>query len=260
VGGNTSCVLVELDDGALLILDLGTGLRYLGRDLAAGRDPDETFRATALISHLHWDHIQGIPFFAPLLRAGSDLMVLGPPQPGSSLGRELSRAVQPPLFPVSLADFPGEIRFHDATDEVLAVGSAKITPFEVPHMGPTNGYRIDASGGSLAYISDHQQPRDGSFEVPDPIVAACEGVDVLIHDAQFDESEFIARPDWGHCTPAFAAEVARRCGASRLVLFHHDPGHDDAWISRARERVEVVARGRFEVLAAYEGMRITSGL
>ncbi|MFV0523106.1 MAG: MBL fold metallo-hydrolase [Acidimicrobiales bacterium] len=272
VGGNTSCVLVETG-GDPIILDLGTGLRYLGRDLLAGRvgasgpraggadggRAAQPLRATALVSHLHWDHIQGIPFFAPMLRPDTDLTIIGPPQDGTTLGAEFRRFVRPPVFPIELESFPGVVTFQDSRDEVLAVGEAKITTFPVPHVGPTNGYRIDVGGGSVAYISDHQQPDAAGTEVSPAIVAACSGVDLLIHDAQFDQAEFEARSDWGHCSTEYAAEVARRCGARRLALYHHDPAHDDAWIAAAVERTARVAGPDIEVLAATEGLRLTSG-
>ncbi|MFV0257426.1 MAG: MBL fold metallo-hydrolase [Acidimicrobiales bacterium] len=262
VGGNTSCVLVETG-GDPIILDLGTGLRYLGRDLLAGRvaatSADRPLRATALVSHLHWDHIQGIPFFAPMLRPDTELTIVGPPQEGTSLGDEFRRFVRPPVFPIELESFPGTVSFQDSRDEVFAVGEAKVTTFDVPHVGPTNGYRIDVGSGSVAYISDHQQPGVADTDVSPAIVAACSGVDLLIHDAQFDEAEFAARADWGHCSTEYAAEVARRCGARRLVLYHHDPAHDDAWIAEAVDRTAAIAGPDVEVLAATEGLRLTSG-
>jgi ribonuclease BN (tRNA processing enzyme) len=273
-GGNTSCVLVEIPGEVPIILDLGTGLRYLGRDLLARRelkvangvgpgpgleaDDQEPFRAVALVSHLHWDHIQGIPFFKPILQADSSLEVIGPRQPGSSLQAELTRFIRPPAFPVGLDQLPGEIRFQDVTDEVLRIGSVQITCFAVPHVGPTNGYRIDAGGASLAYISDHQQPDDGSLDLPADLVASCEGVDILVHDAQFDAVELSQKPDWGHCTADYAAELARRCGARRLVLYHHDPSHDDDWVREVVKRTQDAAGDDIEIIGAAEGLRLVS--
>ena len=258
-GGNTSCVLVEVDGEAPIILDLGTGARYLGLDLLARyAGSDVPFRATALVTHLHWDHIQGTPFFKPLLTAGARLDIVGPVQDGSSLAAEFTQFVRPPVFPVSLDQLPGQVCFRDAGNESLTVGSATITVFDVPHVGATNGYRIDAGGGSLAYLSDHQQPLDGSLDVPDHILESCRDVDVLIHDAQYDAAELAQRQDWGHCTPEYALELARRCRARRLVLFHHDPTHDDDWICAAVARVQRQAGPELTVMGAFEGLRITS--
>jgi phosphoribosyl 1,2-cyclic phosphodiesterase len=270
-GGNTSCVLLEIPAEDPIILDLGTGLRYLGRDLLARQDieagnggigggpPPAPFRATALVSHLHWDHIQGIPFFKPILQADSSLEIVGPRQPGSSLRAELTRFFTPPAFPVGLDQLPGEIRFRDTSDEVFQIGSVSISCFDVPHIGPTNGYRVDAGNASIAYISDHQQPYDGSLNVPPALVDCCRGVDILVHDAQFDAAELRQRPDWGHCTPDFALELARRCGARRLVLYHHDPSHDDGWIRDIVKRTQDAVGDGIEVIGAAEGMQLVSG-
>jgi phosphoribosyl 1,2-cyclic phosphodiesterase len=295
IGGNTSCVLVAVDDADPIVLDLGTGARYLGHDLVAGRHSvdqhsvdqhsvdqrsvdqhsvdqhsvdqhsvdqhsvDRPFRATALITHLHWDHIQGAPFFKPLLTAGAELEMVGPCQPGSSLEAEITQFVRPPAFPVSLAQMPGRVSFRDATNERFAVGPVAVTVFDVPHVGPTNGYRLDGGGGSIAYVSDHQQPCDGSLHVPDSIVEACLDVDILVHDAQFDANEFAQRSDWGHCTPEFALALAHRCRARRLVLFHHDPAHHDEWVNDTVVRIQAEAATGLEVIGAFEGLRLHSG-
>jgi phosphoribosyl 1,2-cyclic phosphodiesterase len=263
-GGNTSCVLVEVPGELPIILDMGTGLRYLGRDLLAGRPPANgrkpgPFKAIALVSHLHWDHIQGIPFFKPILEAGSSIEVVAPRHPGSSVKSELCKFFQPPAFPVALDQLPGEISFRDASDELVQVGTVRSSCFEVPHIGPTNGYRIDAGDASLAYISDHQQPYDGSLDVAPELVSHCQGVDILVHDSQFDAAEREQKPDWGHCTPGYAVELARRSGARRLVLYHHDPSHDDDWIRQVVKETQEVAGDGIEVIGAAEGLRLVSG-
>ena len=265
-GGNTACVLIEIDGEEPIICDLGTGLRYLGDDLIASREQagiDEPLHATALVSHLHWDHIQGVPFFRPLLSEGAVLDLFGPCQPGSSLEAEIHSHLRPPVFPVAVDALPGTVNYHDVCNEVISIGSATVTSFSVPHVGPTNGYRIDVSGeaggGSVAFICDHQQPVDGSLNVPDHIVAACAGVDVLIHDSQYDDQEFAMKADWGHCTPDFALELARRSDAKRLALFHHDPSHDDQWIHEQVSRIQALAGSDIEVLGAAEGMTLKSG-
>jgi phosphoribosyl 1,2-cyclic phosphodiesterase len=167
------------------------------------------------------------------------------------------------VFPVAVEALPGTVNYHDVCDEVIPIGSATVTSFSVPHVGPTNGYRVDGSsetgGGSVAFICDHQQPVDGSLDVPDDIVAACAGVDVLIHDSQYDDDEFAVKADWGHCTPDFALEVARRSEVKRLVLFHHDPSHDDQWIHDQVNRIQALAGPDIEVVGAAEGMTIKSG-
>lgn len=259
-GGNTACVLLEVANEPPIICDLGTGVTYLGRDLLARPGAESTpFCGTALVSHLHWDHIQGIPFFKPLLAPGAELDIYGPRQIDSSIETEFGRHIRPPVFPVTLNDLPGTVRYRDVEDETLTIGSARVHCFSVPHVGPTNGYRIDVGRASVAFICDHQQPSDGSLNVPDEVVAACAGVDVLIHDSQYDDEEFAQRSDWGHCTPDFALELARRAGARRLVMFHHDPGHDDAWVTEQVCRIQGLAGDEIEVIGAREGLALSSG-
>jgi phosphoribosyl 1,2-cyclic phosphodiesterase len=259
VGGNTSCVLVRGHAGSdPLILDCGTGLRYLGRDLMAEFD-DRPFKGVALLTHLHWDHLQGLPFFLPILSDGAELTVVGPEQPGSELGDEIGSFIRPPLFPVGLDELPGSIIFRAQCRGTLTFGTSTVTVQEVAHVGATNGYRIDDGGGSVAYLSDHQQPSDGSLDVPESVVELCRDVDVLIHDAQYDAEEFAGKSTWGHSTPDYAAEVALRSGARRLVLFHHDPSHDDAWIRRVTAELQQRVGDRLEVLAASEGLSLRSG-
>lgn len=254
-GGNTSCVVVEVPGEDPIVCDLGTGVRCYGVELGDGRP----FRGTALLTHLHWDHIQGLPFFGPILRQGSQLDIVGPVQSGRSLEEAISAALAPPVFPVPLWELPGEIRVREAGEGCFAVGSAAVTAFAVPHVGPTNGYRIDAGGVSVAYVSDLQQPVDGSLSPPAEVVELCRGVDVLIHDAQYAPDEFARKSTWGHCTVRYAVEMARVAEVGRLVLYHHDPLHDDAWIDRALEGAMAAAAGAFDVVAAEEGLVLRLG-
>ncbi|MEL7155912.1 MAG: MBL fold metallo-hydrolase, partial [Actinomycetota bacterium] len=241
-GGNTACVLIEAPGSEPIICDMGTGLPYLGTDLIDRGDVDtDQFRATMLVSHLHWDHIQGLPFFRPLLQPGSEVDIFGPPQDDGTLAEAFAQCIKPPVFPVSLEDLPGTIRYRDLGPETIRVGSAAVTAFPVRHVGPTNGYRIDNGTGSVVFICDHQQPHDGSLEVPADVVAACAGADVLIHDSQYDAEEFALKNTWGHCTPDFALELAKQAGVRRLVMFHHDPSHSDEWIREQRCRLQAIA-------------------
>jgi phosphoribosyl 1,2-cyclic phosphodiesterase len=254
-GGNTSCVLVQVADELPILCDLGTGLRYFGEAFGTA----EPFVGTALVSHLHWDHIQGLPFFAPVLQPGADLEIVGPVQDERALGQAFANGLTPPLFPVRLEDLPGSIRFRETSSGCFRLGSATVTVFPVTHVGPTNGYRIDRGDASIAYISDFQQPQDGSLALSKPVVEACRGVDLLIHDAQYDPDEFALKSDWGHCTVQYAVEVALAAEVRRLVLFHHDPAHDDAWVDEARDYAAGLAGSACEVIAASEGLTLSSG-
>jgi phosphoribosyl 1,2-cyclic phosphodiesterase len=258
-GGNTACVSLEVPGDDPIVLDLGTGLRFWGETQAQ----DGSFRASALLTHIHWDHVQGLPFFVPALKAGSVLDVYGPPD-GGSLAEAFDTFMRPPFFPVRVCDLQGEIRFHDVTDTDLALGGAKVRVRPVPHTGATNGYRIDWDGASVAYISDHQSPCVGEGEgdtIADAVLELCDGVDLLIHDTQYWPGEWAQKKDWGHCTVDYAARVARESRAHRLVLFHHDPAHDDADVDRMLDhaRASLANCGVEEVIAAAEGLTISLG-
>jgi phosphoribosyl 1,2-cyclic phosphodiesterase len=260
-GGNTSCVLVEVEGESPLILDLGTGLRALGDYLqpplkAAG----VPLQATALLTHLHYDHVLGVPFFAPMRDPGAILDVYGPSQQGASLHDVLSGMVKPPFFPVHMADFRGELRFHDLEGSAdFSVGSIRIKARSIPHIGHTLGYRLEADGRAMVYIPDHQAPVDRrTFDKE--VLELCENADLIIHDAQYTDEEFVTLSDWGHSTAAYAVLVAREAGARRLTLFHHDPAHTDREIDRMLSHARrLAAKQTLEVSAASEGSSVDLG-
>ena len=222
-GGNTSCLVVDIEGDEPLIVDLGTGLRALGdvlhREVRALGTP---LHATALLTHLHFDHILGIPFFGPLHDPGARLTVYGPAQPKGSLKDALHAAVQPPVFPIHMEQFRGELITIDVGSEDFSIGSAKIMARPMPHAGVTLGFRIEAEGRSIAYMSDHQAPLDRRA-IPEAVLELCQGVDLLIHDGQYTDDEFSAKADWGHSTAAYAVHVAAEAGAKRLLLLAPRP-------------------------------------
>jgi phosphoribosyl 1,2-cyclic phosphodiesterase len=256
-GGNTSCTSLEAPDHDPVLLDLGTGLRYFG----LGRPNGVAFRGSCLLSHLHWDHIQGLPFFTPLMRPGSVLDVYAPPQEGdATVTSVMEDTIRPPLFPIGLTDLPGEIRFHEVGDSDFDIGAMRVMARAIPHVGITNGYRINYGRRSISYLSDHQQPSDGTFAVTDAALALCEGTDLLIHDAQYTPSEFAQKRDWGHCMIEYAVWLASEAGARTLVLFHHDPAHDDDLLDVLVAAAATCGRRRgVEVLGAREGLQLTVG-
>jgi len=252
-GGNTACVALEAPGHDPLVFDLGTGLRFWGET----QPQDGSFRGAALVSHMHWDHVQGLPFFVPVLRPGAQLDIYGPPSEGMSLEEAFRQFVRPPFFPVEIEALNGEITFHDLLDDQVVVGDAKVTSRTVPHVGCTAGYRVEYAGITVAYISDHQAPSDGGMDVADAVLELADGVDLLVHDAQYTSEEFATKPDWGHCTIDYAVNVAAQAGARRVALFHHDPSHDDDTLDRltagAVEQGEALG---VEVIAAYEGLTV----
>ena len=257
-GGNTSCVVLEAAGRPPVVFDLGTGLRNYGTDLCeAGLDAH--YAGIALLTHLHWDHIQGLPFFAPLHSANAALDVYGPAQREGSLGDVFAGVMRPPYFPIRPHDLEGEVAFTGLGNDDFTVDGVRVRSCWVRHTDPALGFRVDVDGTSVAYISDHGQgccPDLPLDHIPHEVLELCDGADVLIHDAQHTVEEFAAKPHFGHCTSDYAVHVARESGARTLALFHHDPVHDDDQVDRMREAAcDVSARtGGPEIIAAYEGM------
>ena len=262
-GGNTSCVEIDADGHPPVLFDLGTGLRNYGEALAgAGRL--DGFEATVLLTHLHWDHIQGLPFFLPLAAGGGTVDVYGPRQAEGSLDEVFTGVMRPPYFPIRPDQLSGLVRFHDAGTDDFAVNGAKVRSRWVRHTGPTLGFRVEVEGVSVAYISDHGPgcyPEDADDYVPPDVLEVCDGVDLLIHDAQHTSAEYEKKRTWGHCTIEYAVHVAREAGAGRLALFHHCPTHgDDDLDTILRDAQDLVARrGGPEIIAARDGMQVELG-
>ncbi|MEI7859128.1 MAG: MBL fold metallo-hydrolase [Acidimicrobiales bacterium] len=256
-GGNTSCVLVEVEGEPPLILDMGTGLRALGHQLKAPLiEAGKPMRANALLTHLHYDHILGTPFFPPMRDPGALLEIYGPGQEGETLQATMAGMVKPPFFPVHMSDFRGELRYHDLGPEAeFSIGGISVMARSIPHVGTTLGFRIEADGVAAAYLPDHQAPVDRAM-VADAVLDLCRDADLMIHDAQYTEEEFVELFDWGHSTPAYAVHVATEAGAARLDLFHHDPGHTDRQLDTMLRSARKIAQttGTVEVHAAKEGV------
>jgi ribonuclease BN (tRNA processing enzyme) len=239
-----------------LILDMGTGLRALGLYLSAELVPaGRPLRGNCLLTHLHYDHVLGTPFFPPMRDPGALLEIYGPAQADESLQVTMAGMVKPPFFPVHMADFRGELRYHDLKgNDEFQLGAISIKVRTVPHIGNTLGFRIEADGAVAAYLPDHQAPVDRTTVAPD-VLELCDGADLLIHDAQYTEDEFVELSDWGHSTPAYAVQVATEAGARRLDMFHYDPAHTDRQIDAMLRAARQVAQsaGKVEVNAAKEG-------
>jgi CheY-like chemotaxis protein len=268
-GGNTSCVEVRLADGTLIVLDCGTGAHGLGQALVdSGQGP---LRGHLLITHTHWDHIQGFPFFAPLFVPGTEWDLYAP---GSGGGQQLETTLAGQMeytyFPVTLEQLDATIRFHDLVESQFTVGGARVIAQYLNHPALTLGYRLEGDGVAVVYAIDHEpHGRGRTDERPahredQRHVEFLAGADLVIHDAQYTADEYPKRIGWGHSPAEWAVDYALAAGARRLALFHHDPLRDDDAVDRlvaiCRQRV-AAAGGSLEVFGAAEGqvVELTAG-
>jgi phosphoribosyl 1,2-cyclic phosphodiesterase len=226
-GGQTSCITVHLDDGSLVILDAGTGIRPLGMSLQG----THARRVDLLITHLHTDHIEGLRFFSPFWDPTVEFRIWGPPAPLRSLEERIAPFFSPPYFPVHLRNVPSRPEFRETPSEPWRIGSAVVSAELVKHPGPAVGYRLEDVGRVLAYLPDHEPGLGTDLTSVEAQWISGLGVarraDLLIHDAQYTQAEYDDRIGWGHSSTADAVTFAKRAGAQRLVLFHHDPMHTD---------------------------------
>jgi phosphoribosyl 1,2-cyclic phosphodiesterase len=251
-GGHTSCVAVipEGGDVPTLVLDAGTGLRQLSARLAG-----DAFRGAIALSHLHWDHVEGLPFFMAGDRPDAEVDLFVPAQDGAT-GRDLLAAsMSPPSFPITPEGLQGRWSFTALEAGRHRLGGLDVRAVEVGHKGGrTFGYRVDDERGSLAYLPDHLV----SAGVSDEVRALLAGVDVMLHDAQFTEAERRMADDYGHSTIQDAIGLAAACGAGHLVLFHHGPARTD-------DALDELARGlapppSLKVTLARQGVDVLVGV
>jgi len=262
-GGNTSCTEVRTPDGTLIVLDCGTGARELGLHLTQTLKPP--MHLHLFIGHTHWDHIQGFPFFVPAFVPGVELNVYAPLGFQQSLEEAMAGQMEYSYFPVKLRDLRSRIHFTELEEGFFRVGDVLVETQYLNHTAPTIAYRITSGRATIAYVTDHEpfwKPEDGVLHHPGDQrhVAFMKDADLVIHDAQYSEEEYLQRVGWGHSTVEYAVDVAMEAGARRVALFHHDPTHDDAAMealeARAKARAQA-AGSRIEVFAAREGLELT---
>ncbi|MFN8645205.1 MAG: MBL fold metallo-hydrolase [Gemmatimonadales bacterium] len=263
-GGNTSCVAVTGARDQLVILDAGSGIRLLGRELM--RVASMPMNLDILLSHTHWDHIQGLPFFQPLNTRGNSVRIYGAAQAGVPLEEILDRQMDPVVFPVPLKALAADLRITEISGGRFEIDGFLVEAFRLRHPGTTLGYKlVPARGGrTIAYLTDNELGPGGSYDVPPEwrreLVRFLGGVDTLIHDGMYSEAMIESRAGWGHSTPEQAVDLAAEAGVRRLVLFHHEPEHDDgavdALVIGARSYAAARAPG-LQLEAAMEGMSLT---
>ena len=259
-GGNTACISLAGPDGRLAILDAGSGLRPLGHELM--RRQGGRLSADIILSHTHWDHIQGLPFFKPLSESGNRFCVYGAPQDGVPLQEILRRQMDPVVFPIPLEALAARIEVHDIGEGEVPLHDFRVRAFRLRHPGMTFGYRISpATGGrEIAYLTDNELGPGGNYPVSDDwrerLVRFLAGTDTLVHDAMYSDQFIRLRAGWGHSTPREAVRLAADAECARLILFHHEPEHDDATIDVLLADAKAYARElspRLVVEAAAEG-------
>ncbi|GJQ20112.1 MAG: MBL fold metallo-hydrolase [Bacteroidia bacterium] len=275
-GGNTPCAELRLDDDELVILDAGTGIRNFGDHLI---NNGESVKAFLLITHPHWDHIQGFPFFKPAFISGNELTIVGTDREDKVLSAIIAEQMNRIYFPIQLQDLKARITFIPVKEEQeIPVYGATARIMFVNHPGFTVGYRLDYKGKSVVYISDNEPfdravaPSLSNFEdiVKQKFLASgddpnqrvfdfCKDADLLIHDATYTPEEYIDRVGWGHSHYLFTLRVAAEANVKRLYLFHHDQNHSDDKVDDILKKCkkEVKSRGyRFECEAAIENSEI----
>jgi phosphoribosyl 1,2-cyclic phosphodiesterase len=237
-GGNTSCVRVTARDGAELVLDAGTGIRELGTTMMGHGGP-----LHVLLTHLHLDHIRGLMFFAPFFDPRATVTVWGPPAAGRTLRKRLARYISNPLSPIEIRELPARVTFRDVPPEPWRISGVEVRASLVSHRGPTLGYRLSENGTSLCYLPDHEPALGEDLTRAQPSWisghALAHRASLLLHDAQYTEREYPAHRGWGHSSVPDALTFAQRCDAERLVLVHHDPGHDDSFLETLEDEAAV---------------------
>jgi phosphoribosyl 1,2-cyclic phosphodiesterase/DNA-binding response OmpR family regulator len=260
-GGNTSCIEVRSARGTLVIIDCGTGAHSLGQHLiSAGA---QGLRGHILISHTHWDHIQGIPFFAPLFVRGNHWDIYGPKGLHQSLRETLAGQMQYTYFPVTPEEFGATIHYHDLVEGTFDIDDIRIATRYLNHPALTLGYRLEVDGASLVYCCDHEPhawtSADGSGNFTGQDLRHAEFVqhaDLLIHDAQYTAAEYPSKRGWGHSSAEYAVKLSQLAQVKRLALTHHDPLRDDDGVDRVVAAITTELRQRalaLQVFAAVEG-------
>jgi len=267
-GGNTSCIEVRAD-GEIIILDAGTGIRPLGLALVE-EFKGQPLNLTLLISHTHWDHIQGFPFFLPAYNAANKLRILGYEGARAGLGTTFAGQMESPYFPIALQEMPGHIVIKELKELNFSIGGVKVQACFLNHPGICVGYRLFTSAGSVAYLPDnepygHHPPNEeegtGAKEplLEKELIEFIKDADVLILDSQYDEAEYEKHTNWGHGCVRDSVMLAQKAGVKRLYLFHHDPNHDDAFVSKlvaGARKIVAESGGTMQVEAAREGEEV----
>ena len=284
-GGNTSCVEVVSSSGTRVVVDAGTGIRKLGKELAA--DSEGPSEVHLLISHTHWDHIQGLPFFSPLYQKGNRLHVYARKRDDLHLRAVFASQTEDPYFPIPFDEAKADIAFTELADAAtFQVSDVKVACARLNHPYVAMAYRLSVDGASVVYVSDTApfsdilfedqfiaQPPSPGAELPaadkqklarmrEGLVRLCEGADLVVYDTMFTAEDYKRIPHFGHSRPSDALLICQEAGASRLALFHHAPERSDAEVDAILAETKAVAKREglpLDIVAAYEGLDLSLG-
>ncbi len=263
-GGHTSCLSI-LHDGAMFIFDAGSGIRELGRQLAT--EPPQQLHL--FITHTHWDHIQGFPFFLPAYTPGWEIEIYGARNFNKPLKSVFKGQLDHEYFPVQMDDMRAHLDFHHLHETPLTIERAKISWIQTRHPGTTLGYKIEVEGRTIAWIPDneflegHLDPlddltRDSEIVKPYlPMLDFLQGVDILIHEAQYTDEEYPSKVGWGHCSVGNACALVNLAGVKRWIITHHDPIHDDQFLEtklNLTKRLLTRLGSSVQVMHGYDGL------
>lgn len=251
-GGNTTCLEVAFNDGKSLIIDAGTGIRALGDKFAGKPGPLEI---NMLITHLHWDHINGIPFFIPVYRPDAHIRVGGWPRGLEGLAGLFDSRRSDGRFPVPFEDLPSRMeRSDDLAPPCFRLGETQVSTLPLNHPQGAIGFRFTEGQNSLVFITDNEL--EPEKDPPEELVRFCEGASALIHDAQYLPEEMEQRKGWGHSDWNSTLKLARQAGVGRLILTHHDPSRTDSQLEKLVDEARYAAGPAVSVEAAYEQMEV----
>lgn len=230
-GGNTSCITLSMPDGQLFIFDAGTGIKALSNHLVAtGRA--KRLEAKLFISHPHWDHINALPFFAPLYLQGTDIEIFGPSQQAVTMEQVISEQMNGVYFPIKIREFAARVHFRDLGEESIKMRGVNIDTMLLSHPGNCLGYRIRYKNRRFCYVTDNElYPSGSEFHNPryvERLVDFCQGADVLVTDATYTDAEYQSKVHWGHSPISEVAKLAHAAEVRQLCLHHHDPDQSDA--------------------------------